>query len=682
MKLDTPVQYVKGVGPAIAQRLERLGILTVGQLICHYPRRYIDYTQPCTISQAPSDAEVVIRAQVLLKKPATRIAGGRTLIQLVVEDETSTMTVSWFNTQYMAQQMLVGETYYFVGRVRGSASRREMTNPTVRTPAQVARNPLSAIYPQTEGLSSGVIARCIQNALAVTDPLPEPLPPDYLSRFRMPDKWTAVRHIHQPSSPAAMAASRRRLVFEELFVLQLGLSLLKSRGMTQSGAPMRPVGLSPFWESLPFSPTSAQKKASEQICADMTGKRPMNRLLQGDVGSGKTLVAAAATYMAAQNGYQTALMAPTEILATQHASGLQKLLEPFGIQVALLTGGMRAAARRATLEAIASGEAQLVVGTHAVIGQKVEFAQLGLVVVDEQHRFGVQQRGLLADKARSPHVLVMSATPIPRTLGLLMYGDLDISILDELPPGRKPVKTYAVTQNKRRQMYHFLDDQIEQGRQAYIVCPLVEESTSENPTTDNLHAVTTYYTDVAQALLPNRRIGLMHGKLKAKEKAQVMEDFKSGKLDALVSTTVIEVGVDVPNASVIVIENAERYGLSALHQLRGRVGRGNSEAFCILVSDHGSSSVKERLHFLCQTQDGFEVARYDLEHRGPGDFFGNRQHGLPTLQLADLMGDTRVLEVAQDCAHQLLQQDPKLKLPEHAALADAVQQLFERTTFN
>ncbi len=682
MKLDTPVQYVKGVGPAIAQRLERLGIFTVGQLICHYPRRYIDYTQPCTISQASSDAEVVIRAQVLLKKPATRIAGGRTLIQLVVEDETSTMTVSWFNTQYMAQQMLVGETYYFVGRVRGSASRREMTNPTVRTPAQVARNPLSAIYPQTEGLSSGVIARCIQNALAVTDPLPEPLPPDYLSRFRMPDKWTAVRHIHQPSSPAAMAASRRRLVFEELFVLQLGLSLLKSRGMTQSGAPMRPVGLSPFWESLPFSPTSAQKKASEQICADMTGKRPMNRLLQGDVGSGKTLVAAAATYMAAQNGYQTALMAPTEILATQHASGLQKLLEPFGIQVALLTGGMRAAARRATLEAIASGEAQLVVGTHAVIGQKVEFAQLGLVVVDEQHRFGVQQRGLLADKARSPHVLVMSATPIPRTLGLLMYGDLDISILDELPPGRKPVKTYAVTQNKRRQMYHFLDDQIEQGRQAYIVCPLVEESTSENPTTDNLHAVTTYYTDVAQALLPNRRIGLMHGKLKAKEKAQVMEDFKSGKLDALVSTTVIEVGVDVPNASVIVIENAERYGLSALHQLRGRVGRGNSEAFCILVSDHGSSSVKERLHFLCQTQDGFEVARYDLEHRGPGDFFGNRQHGLPTLQLADLMGDTRVLEVAQDCAHQLLQQDPKLKLPEHAALADAVQQLFERTTFN
>lgn len=682
MKLDTPVQYVKGVGPAIAQRLERLGIFTVGQLICHYPRRYIDYTQPCTISQAPSDSEVVIRAQVLLKKPATRIAGGRTLIQLVVEDETSTMTVSWFNTQYMAQQMLVGETYYFVGRVRGSASRREMTNPTVRTPAQVARNPLSAIYPQTEGLSSGVIARCIQNALAVTDPLPEPLPPDYLSRFRMPDKWTAVRHIHQPSSPAAMAASRRRLVFEELFVLQLGLSLLKSRGMTQSGAPMRPVGLSPFWESLPFSPTSAQKKASEQICADMTGKRPMNRLLQGDVGSGKTLVAAAATYMAAQNGYQTALMAPTEILATQHASGLQKLLEPFGIQVALLTGGMRAAARRATLEAIASGEAQLVVGTHAVIGQKVEFAQLGLVVVDEQHRFGVQQRGLLADKARSPHVLVMSATPIPRTLGLLMYGDLDISILDELPPGRKPVKTYAVTQNKRRQMYHFLDDQIEQGRQAYIVCPLVEESTSENPTTDNLHAVTTYYTDVAQALLPNRRIGLMHGKLKAKEKAQVMEDFKSGKLDALVSTTVIEVGVDVPNASVIVIENAERYGLSALHQLRGRVGRGNSEAFCILVSDHGSSSVKERLHFLCQTQDGFEVARYDLEHRGPGDFFGNRQHGLPTLQLADLMGDTRVLEVAQDCAHQLLQQDPKLKLPEHAALADAVQQLFERTTFN
>ena len=386
--------------------------------------------------------------------------------------------------------------------------------------------------------------------------------------------------------------------------------------------------------------------------------------------------------MAAKNGYQSVLMAPTEILATQHASTLQTMLEPFGLRVALLTGGMKAAQKRTALQAIASGEADLVVGTHAVIGESVAFSRLGLAVVDEQHRFGVRQRGLLADKSKAPHVLVMSATPIPRTLGLLMYGDLDISILDELPPGRKPVKTYAVTGKKRADMYHFLDQQIEAGHQVYIVCPLVEESESEMPGADQLKAVTTYYIDVAQALLPHRRVGLMHGKLKAKEKAAVMDAFKSGELDVLVSTTVIEVGVDVPNATVMVIENAERYGLSALHQLRGRVGRGSSEAFCIFISDHTGEAVRDRLRFLCHTQDGFEIAKYDLEHRGPGDFFGDRQHGLPTLQLADLMNDTRALEAAQKCAHEVLQVDPKLAAPEHAVLAAQVQHLFERTTFN
>ena len=564
--------------------------------------------------------------------------------------------------------------------MRGTLTRREMANPTVRTPAQVEKTPLAAVYPQTEGLSSGQIARCVARALEEADPLEEFLPPELLARFKLPGRWQAVRDIHRPASMAAAQAARRRLVFDELFTLQLGLGLLRSRGAAKAGAVMKPADLGPFWSSLPFAPTGAQRRAAGEICGDMTKTAPMNRLLQGDVGSGKTLVAAAAVYTAYKNGWQSALMAPTEILAAQHAETFHRLLSPFGVRVALVTGGMKAAARRAALAAIAAGEAGLVVGTHAVIGEGVQFKALGLAVVDEQHRFGVRQRGLLAGKAAQPHVLVMSATPIPRTLALLVYGDLDISVLDELPPGRKPVKTYAVGGEKRRAMYGFLEKQIAAGRQAYIVCPLVEESGAESA--GDLAAAATYYTEVAKALLPGRRVGLMHGRLKAKEKAAVMEDFKAGKLDALVSTTVIEVGVDVPNATVMVIENAERYGLSALHQLRGRVGRGAAESFCILVSDHGGEAVRDRLRFLCSTQDGFAIAKYDLEHRGPGDFFGDRQHGLPTLRLASLTTDTRTLAAAHASAAGLLKADPALAAPEHRALAGQVQRLFGRTTFN
>ena len=473
-----------------------------------------------------------------------------------------------------------------------------------------------------------------------------------------------------------MGAARRRLIFEELLTLQLGISLLRSRGTRASGAPMRLVDLAPFWAALPFSPTSAQRRAAGELCADMAGDAPMNRLLQGDVGSGKTLVAAAGVYMAAQNGYQSALMAPTEILAGQHAESLQALLGPFGVRVALLTGSMRAAQRRATLAAVAEGQADLVVGTHAVIGAGVQFARLGFAVVDEQHRFGVRQRGLLAGKAAAPHLLVMSATPIPRTLGLLIYGDLDISILDELPPGRKPVKTYFITGKKRRDMYGFLEKQLAAGHQVYIVCPLIEQ---EAEAAADMQAAKTYLEKTAAPLLPGRRIALLHGRMKPKEKAEVMHAFKTGEVEVLVSTTVIEVGVDVPNATVMVIENAERYGLSALHQLRGRVGRGAAESCCILVSDHDSEAVRGRLRFLCRTADGFAIARYDLEHRGPGDFFGNRQHGLPTLRIADLMADTKALYAAQQEAAAMLQADPQLALPQHAALAAQVEQLFEKT---
>ena len=482
-----------------------------------------------------------------------------------------------------------------------------------------------------------------------------------------------MRDIHTPATPQAAQEARRRLIFEELLVLQLGMGLLKNRGSASTGAPMRRADPAPFWASLPFVPTGAQRRAVDQILEDMAGPRSMNRLLQGDVGSGKTLVAAAALWAAVGAGYQGALLAPTELLAQQHAETLNRLLAPFGIRVALLTGGLKAAARRTTLAAIRAGEADLVVGTHAILSEGVEFARLGLAVIDEQHRFGVRQRGALAEKGASPHLLVMSATPIPRTLGLLIYGDLDISILDELPPGRTPVKTRVMGGARRRDLYGFLDREIGAGRQVYIVCPAIEEGPD-----GGLAPVKTYYEQTAKALLPDRRVGLMHGKLKPKEKAAVMEDFRAGRLDALVSTTVIEVGVDVPNATVMVIENAERYGLSALHQLRGRVGRGAAESWCFLVSDNTAPAVQNRLRFLCSTTDGFAVAQYDLETRGPGDFFGSRQHGLPTLQIADLAADTRPLHAAQSEAAAILSADPLLDQPQHRLLADQVARMFDR----
>ena len=670
---DTPVRYLKGVGPKIAERFAKLNIFTLADLLCHYPRRYRDYTHPYTISEAPFDAECVIRATVMGKQGARRISGGRSLVRVTAADDTAVLEISWFNTAYAADKLEIGEEYYFEGAASGTMLRRQMVNPIVRTALQVQQAPLLPVYPQTEGLSSLQISKCIAQLLDHVELLPEPLPEDMLKKYRLPGKAEAVRAIHAPRSADEAYAARRRLIYEELLTLQLGIARMKERNVAAAGAPMRRIDPTPFLQTLPFAPTGAQRRAAGEILADLAGQHPMNRLLQGDVGSGKTLVAAVAIWAAIQNGYQAALMAPTEILAIQHANGLAKMLEPFGIRVALLTGGLKAAEKHTTLSAIETGEADLIVGTHALVTQNVTFHKLGLAVIDEQHRFGVRQRALLNEKANQPHVLVMSATPIPRTLGLLLYGDLDISILDELPPGRTPVKTRFLQGERRADLYGFLDREIQAGHQAYIVCPAIED----NPTLD-LNAVKSYFEDTAKALLPHRRLGLMHGKLKPKEKNQVMAAFKAGELDALVSTTVIEVGVDVPNATVMVIENAERYGLSALHQLRGRVGRGAAESWCFLVSDHGSEQVKERLHFLCNTPDGFAVAQYDLEHRGPGDFFGSRQHGLPDLQIADLMTDSRTLNAAQKEAAALLAADPELKAPEHQILAALVEQMFRR----
>ena len=670
---DTPVRYLKGVGPKTAERFEKLGILTLSDLLCHYPRRYLDFSKPYSIAEAPADTECVVKAEVFAKPGGRILPGGRRMERITAGDDVSSLEITWFNNPYAAQKLELGQEYYFQGIVTGGMLRRQMVNPQVRTDAQVKSSPFEAVYPQTEGLTSSAIAKCVRQLLPHAELLPDPLPSEMLKKYRLLSKADAVRAIHCPATEEEAFAARRRLIYEELLVLQLGIGRMKNHGAASTGTPMKKADASPFWESLPFSPTCAQRRAVEEILTDMSGETSMNRLLQGDVGSGKTLVAAAAIWACIRAGYQAALLAPTEILASQHAENLNRLLSPFGMRVALLTGGMKAASRRTTLAAIRDDEADLIVGTHAILSEGVEFARLGLAVVDEQHRFGVRQRGLLAEKAANPHLLVMSATPIPRTLGLLMYGDLDISILDELPPGRKPVKTRCITGKKRADLYGFLDREIDSGRQVYIVCPAIEDAGGSG-----LNAVKSYYEDIAKAYLPDRRVGLMHGKLKPKEKAEVMDDFKSGRLDALVSTTVIEVGVDVPNATVMVIENAERYGLSALHQLRGRVGRGAAESWCFLVSDNASESVQKRLKFLCSTSDGFAVAQYDLETRGPGDFFGSRQHGLPTLQIADLMNDTRTLHAAQSEAVALLAEDPLLERPEHALLARQVEQMFDK----
>ncbi len=671
------IRYLKGVGEKRAAQLAKLGIFTVDDLLGFYPRDYVDYSRPYPVASAPYDVKCVVRATVYGKGALTRIRGGKQMVKILAGDDTAGLSLVYFNNPYISQKLEVGTEYCFFGKVGGGFAQREMVNPVMLTAEAASATPLVPVYPQTEGINSNYLAKCMRTAFAAAPDIPEPLPAWMLQKYRLCPKADAVRMIHFPRSTAEIASARRRLIFEELLALQLGLLLLRSRDATLTGAPMKPVDLQPFWASLPFSPTGAQKRAAQEILADFNKLSPMNRLLQGDVGSGKTLVAAAGIYAAWKNGYQSALMAPTEILAAQHAETLSRMLEPLGVRVALLTGSVKGAAKKAVRKAIAEGEADLVVGTHAVLGPDVEFRNLGFAVTDEQHRFGVRQRSALAGKADHPHLLVMSATPIPRTLGLLMFGDLDISILDELPPGRTPVKTYAITGKKRADMYGFLKAQLAAGRQAYIVCPVIDESETD------MQSVTSYYEETARPLLEGYRVGLMHGRLKAAEKNAVMQQFKDGELDVLVSTTVIEVGVDVPNANLIVIENAERYGLSALHQLRGRVGRGKGEAYCILISDHTGEAVKKRLSFLCHTTDGFAIAKFDLETRGPGDFFGSRQHGLPSLHIADLMADSKALYAAQQEAIDLVAADPGLRQPENAGLRALAEGLFrEQTALN
>ena len=672
--LNTDIRYIKGVGEARAKSLAKLGITDLRSLLSYFPRAYDDRRAYKKIADLIPGENACVCAVIAGEPRLSRIRKGLDLVKLRAVDETGALELTYFNQSYLKNTFHTGDAYVFFGRAEGTPSRPQMTNPLFeREGAHQITGRIMPIYPLTAGVSQSMLCKAVEQGLAAcVDELPGILPEDVRLAYQLCHTRFAYENIHFPTDDEALSAARRRLAFEELFLLALGLKLLRERRTFVAGKQCKKVDLSPFFTSLPFSLTGAQCRAIDDIARDLTGERPMNRLVQGDVGSGKTMVAAAAIYMAAKNGLQCALMAPTEILAEQHYRSLAPLLEPLGIPCALLTASTKARERRALNERLRSGELSLVIGTHALLSPDVQYQNLGLVVTDEQHRFGVDQRAALSAKGDDPHLLVMSATPIPRTLALMIYGDLDVSILNELPPGRQKIDTFAVPSSYHERIYAFLRKLVAEGRQAYIVCPMVAEN-DELP--DERKAVTAYAEMLQKEVFPDLRIAPIHGKMKPKEKDAVMRAFAAHEIDVLVSTTVIEVGVDVPNAALMLIENAECFGLSQLHQLRGRVGRGRHKSYCVLVSDNKGEENKQRLKVMSSTSDGFAIAEEDLKLRGPGDFFGSRQHGLPSLRVADLSCDLSLLHETQSAAEQLLAADPALK--NHPLLKARVELLFE-----
>ena len=672
---DTSIRFVKGVGEKRAALFERLNIRTVDDLLHHYPRDYEDWSTAGTIAQAmTSDAEVCVRATAMSAPKEHRVRKGLVLYKFKVSDGWQSMDVTIFNNKYAAARVKAGEKYLFFGRITWDFHRACMSSPQIETPESGER--MRPIYPLTGGLTSRAIEKVVATVLdtGVEDLSADWLPDPVRREYDLCERDWAIRHLHFPENRDEVKRARRRLAFEELFLLQLGLLQLKGRGHRPTGAVLRREATDEFCAALPFTLTGAQTRAIADCLSDMRTGHPMSRLLQGDVGSGKTAVAAAVAYSAIQNGWQVAMMAPTEILAEQHAHSLRALFEPLGVKVGLLTASRPAEEKRRTLAELADGSLGLVVGTQALLSEQTVFLHLGLVITDEQHRFGVHQRAQLAAKGDNPHMLVMSATPIPRTLALMIYGDLDVSVLDELPPGRQPIATYCVGSDKRERVYNFIKKHLNEGRQAYIVCPLVGEDGETRE--DDLSAATAYEKSLAEGAFADYSVGLLHGRMKAAEKQRVMAAFAAGDVGLLVATTVVEVGVDVPNAVLMVIENADRFGLAQLHQLRGRVGRGKDASTCVLITDAQGEEVRRRMGVMCRTNNGFEIADEDLRLRGPGDFFGNRQHGLPTLHAASLTGDALLLEQARAAAGRMLTAG-LWNDPAYRPLTDEVHRLFE-----
>ena len=678
LNLNTDIRYIKGIGEAKGKAFARLGVRCVGDLLSDFPRAYEDRSKVLPIARLMEGEAACVCAMITTEPELSRIRKGMELLRFRIADASGSMLVTYFNQAWMKNRLRRGDTYIFYGKVQVTGRTFAFTNPIFEPEAEMGRvtGRIMPVYRLTGGISQRDMTQAVRRVLGEPGmTFPNALPERVERENRLCTARYAYENIHFPADMRALSLSRRRLVFEELFTLVCALSLVRGEGEVQPGIAVQPRDIAEFTATLPFTPTGAQLRAIADAAGDMTSGRLMNRLIQGDVGSGKTLVAAALIWLAAGSGLQSAFMAPTELLAEQHFATLSGFLAPFGLKVVKLTGSMGAKAKRETLAALASGEAALAVGTHALISEGVEFRRLGLVVTDEQHRFGVAQRSALAGKGERAHVLVMSATPIPRTLALIIYGDLDVSLIDELPPGRQRVDTFAVTSSYRRRLNAFIAKLVGEGRQVFVVCPAIDAD-SEDPM-DLVSAEE--HTLELRAALPGLRIECIHGRMKAKPRDEIMSRFAAGEVDVLVSTTVIEVGVDVPNAALMIIENAERFGLSQLHQLRGRVGRGRHKSYCVLVSDAKGADARERLAALTHIHDGFKIAEEDLRLRGPGDFFGARQHGLPELHIADLGADMDVLKTAQAAAQALLAEDPALVREENRPVRQAAELLLSVT---
>ena len=674
-KLTDPITILKGIGPTKAKQFAALNIFTLEDLICHFPRAYEDRTRLIPIEKLETDVPACFKAMVMNTPRTSHIRKGLDITKVQVADHSARLSLTFFNNRFAAEQLQYGREYIFYGAVSGDFIGYNMTNPVFETPDSqpVTTRRVLPIYPLTAGLSNAAMLKAVRQALAICDPPAEILPEPVRKEFGILSADRAYYAIHEPSSMEEAELAKRRLIFEEFFVFSAGLSLMRATRAQKRVAPYTNCDLSAFSKALPFTLTGAQSKAIAEITADLRRGTPMNRLVQGDVGSGKTMVAAAAAYLAVRNGYQAALMAPTEILAEQHYTSLEKLLAPLGVRICLLTGSLTPKQKKDTRTLIESANTDLVIGTHALVSDTTVFHNLGLVIADEQHRFGVAQRSKLSAKGEDPHLLVMSATPIPRTLALLMYGDLEVSILNELPPGREPVDTFLVDESYRPRINNFIRKQVSEGHQCFVVCPAVEENDELT-----MKAASVWAQTLQKTVFPDLRILLLHGQMKGSEKEGVMAAFARGEADVLVATTVIEVGVDVPNATLMIIEDADRFGLSQLHQLRGRVGRGKAKSYCILTSQTKNPDTRQRMKAFCATTDGFRIAEEDLRLRGPGDFFGSRQSGLPVFRVANLSCDLETLKQAQQASAQWIDIHGTADTPEAQNLRSRIGSLFLR----